>query len=95
MALIVADTSAAPFPKASKVTPAKRGGKPIFKENISSDGLKKSSAVEPNMRNKVTSQTASSGERIPNHAMTGSEWLQNTKGAKIPSPPLQLRAKVH
>ena len=37
---MVALTSAAPFPKARRVTPANRGGKPNFMANISRAGLK-------------------------------------------------------
>ena len=39
-ALMIALTSAAPFPKANKETPANRGGRPNFLLNISSAGEK-------------------------------------------------------
>ena len=96
IALTVADTSAEPLPNASSDTPAKRGGRPILKLNISSDGLKKSSAVEPSIRNNVTSQTSKKGLRMAHHAVVErTELLQKTKEAKSPSPPLQVRAYAH
>jgi len=43
----VAETSAAPLPSASSVTPANLGGSEKETENCSREGEKKSSAVEP------------------------------------------------
>ena len=40
MALMVAATSGAPFPRAKSVTPAKRGGRPKWRENSSRPGEK-------------------------------------------------------
>ena len=48
MAEIVELTSAAPFPRARRVTPANRGGRPSVVENCSRLGEKKESAVDPN-----------------------------------------------
>ena len=67
MAFIVALTSAAPFPSANNVTPANRGGNPNFTENISSDGLKYSSAVLPNRRNNNVNNRSNSGDSSVNH----------------------------
>ena len=67
MAFIVALTSAAPFPSANRVTPANRGGNPNFTENISSDGLKYSSAVLPNRRNNNVNVRSNSGDSSSNH----------------------------
>lgn len=62
MAFIVADTSAAPLPNASRVTPAKRGGRPSRSENMVREGEKYSSALDPIMRNNNVNCSSSVGD---------------------------------
>ncbi|KAL7472675.1 hypothetical protein ACHAXS_013682 [Conticribra weissflogii] len=86
IALIVAETSAAPFPSANRVTPANRGGSPNLSENISKLGEKYSSAVVPNSRNKMVSPKSKKGERIMSQEVVEkTELLQKTKGKRTPS----------
>lgn len=89
---MVALTSAAPFPNASKVTPANLGGKPICVENISKEGEKYSSAVLPNNRNNRVTANSIAGERRKSHNKGVKE--QKTKGSNRPSPS-QVVAKEH
>mmetsp|Transcript_18521 Transcript_18521/g.20729 ORF Transcript_18521/g.20729 Transcript_18521/m.20729 type:complete len:128 (+) Transcript_18521:3542-3925(+) len=65
---MVDETSAAPLPKANKVTPANRGGSPSFKENISKLQEKKSSAVLPNNRKRVIIHRITIGLKTANAA---------------------------
>ena len=94
MALIVALTSAAPFLSANKVTPANRGGNPIFMLNISKLGLKKSSAVEPSMRKRRMSHSRRKGDRMSTHvSVERLKVLQNMKENWRPELELQVWAK--